>query len=125
MSGFNALVGLRIIGREGEEFMVTLDVEERHHHDLGSVHGGVFLALADVAMARVAMSALENEPVQTVELKANFLRPFTSGTIAARGRIVSLGRRLVYTEARIKSDERLLATASATMMRNGNGEKVK
>lgn len=119
MKGFNALVGLRMIGRDGEEFVVTLDVDARHHHDLGSVHGGVFLALADVAMARVAMSALENEPVQTAELKANFLRPFTSGTITARGRIVSQGRRLVFTEARIDSSERLLATASATMMRIG------
>lgn len=119
MSGFNALVGLRMIGRDGEEFVVTLDVDARHHHDLGSVHGGAFLALADVAMVRAAMSVLENEPVQTAELKANFLRPFSSGTITARGRIVSQGRRLIFTEARIDSSERLLATASATMMRIG------
>ncbi len=119
MKGFNALLGLRMIGREGEAFVVALDVDERHHHDLGSVHGGVFLALADIAMARIAMSVLGNEPVQTAELKANFLRPFTSGGITARGKIVSKGRRLVFAEASIESGERLLATASATMIRNG------
>lgn len=119
MSGLNALLGLRLIGMEGDGFAVALDIDDRHHHDLGLVHGGIYLTLADVAMARIAMHHLGGGNVRTAELRTSFLRPFATGPIIARGRIVSAGRRLIFAEARIEGDERLLATASATLAISG------
>lgn len=118
MSGLNALLGLRLIGMDGDAFVVALDIDDRHHHELGLVHGGIYLALADTAMARIAMRHLGGKSVQTAELKTSFLRPFASGTIRAQGRIVSAGRRLIFAEARIEGNGRLLATASATFATN-------
>lgn len=118
--GFNALLGLKIGGLAGKRFIVTLDVDERHMHDLEQVHGGVYLALADTVMARAARTQLDaNEFVQTVDLRTSFLRPCTEGGIVASAAIIRCSRRFVFAEAELENSAgALLATASATMARS-------
>ncbi|MGJ8535781.1 MAG: PaaI family thioesterase [Parasphingopyxis sp.] len=118
-NGFNALLGLNIVGLSEERFIVELDVDGRHMHDLGQVHGGVYLALADTVMARVARTRIDaDEYVQTVDLRTSFLRPCAEGRIVAGASIIRCSRRFVFVEAELEnSSGKLLATASATMVR--------
>src|SRR5215470_8705520 len=52
----------------------------------------------------------------TVEFKVCFLRPTRLGTVIGRARIVHRGGSLVFAEGELRdSDNRLLATATATL----------
>lgn len=123
-AGFNAFLEMELKGVIGDEYIVELNVDARHLHDAGQVHGGVILALLDTAMSRAARAQTENpdEGVQnvywpTLELQTHFFRPVSTGVIAARGRVVNLSRRACYAEAELRdSAGRLLAKASATML---------
>ena len=66
--------------------------EERHSNPMGTIHGGILCDLADAAMGMAYFSTLEpGESFTTLELKINFLRPFWTGRLVARARVVSRG----------------------------------
>ena len=63
--------------------------EERHSNPMGTIHGGILCDLADAAMGVALFSTLEpGESFTTLELKINYLRPFWTGKLIARGRVV-------------------------------------
>jgi uncharacterized protein (TIGR00369 family) len=97
---------------------MVLDVTERHENPMGTVHGGILCDLADAAMGTAFFSTLEDgESFTTLELKINFLRPFWTGRLLARGRVVSRGRTVGLAECDVEdSDGRLIARASSTCM---------
>jgi uncharacterized protein (TIGR00369 family) len=98
--------------------VVTLDAEERHSNPMGTLHGGVLCDVADAAMGMAYFSTLEaGESFTTLELKINFLRPFWTGRLVARGTVVSRGRTVGMTECDIEDEQgRLIAKASATCL---------
>jgi uncharacterized protein (TIGR00369 family) len=52
-----------------------------------------------------------------IDLKLNYLRPVSDGTITARGDCIRSGRSISYAEARIEDDAgRLLAQGTSTLM---------
>ena len=103
---------------EGGESTLWMDVEERHANPMGTVHGGIICDLADAAMGTAYFSTLEEgESFTTLELKINFLRPFWTGRLVARGRVVSRGRTVGMSECDVEdADGRLIARASSTCM---------
>jgi uncharacterized protein (TIGR00369 family) len=91
---------------------------ERHSNPMGTLHGGILCDLADAAMGMAYFSTLEpGESFTTLELKINFLRPFWTGRLIARGRVVSRGRTVGMSECDVEdADGRLIARASSTCM---------
>jgi len=87
---------------------------------LGGVHGGWALTLIDSATGCAAHTLLPAEVgYTTVETKANFTRPITqsTGRVRAEGRVVSRGRQIITTEARVlDSAGRVLAHGTSTLM---------
>ncbi len=87
---------------------------------MGTVHGGWALTLIDSAATCAAHSVLPaGVGSTTVETKANFSRPITkdTGRVRAEGRVVSQGRRIISTEARVlDSAGRVLPHGTATIM---------
>ena len=112
------LIGFEVEQVEGGESTLWMDVEERHANPMGTVHGGIICDLADAAMGTAYFSTLEEgESFTTLELKINFLRPFWTGRLTARGRVVSRGRTIGMAECDVEdADGRLIARASATCM---------
>jgi uncharacterized protein (TIGR00369 family) len=112
------LIGLVLEEAGGGEATMSLDVEERHANPMGTVHGGILCDLADGAMGMAFASTLdEGESFTTLELKINFLRPFWTGRIVARGRVLQRGRTVGLTECSVEDDEgRLVAHATSTCM---------
>src|SRR5262245_28906110 len=52
-----------------------MEVDERHHNPMGTLHGGIYCDLADAAMGYAYAATLaESETFTTIELKINFLR---------------------------------------------------
>jgi uncharacterized protein (TIGR00369 family) len=112
------LIGLELGRADGGEATMSLAVEERHANPMGTVHGGILCDLADGAMGMAFASTLdEGESFTTLELKINYLRPFWTGKLTARGRVVHRGRSVGLTECDVEDDEgRLVARASSTCM---------
>ncbi|HZB41145.1 MAG TPA: PaaI family thioesterase [Ilumatobacter sp.] len=87
---------------------------------LGHVHGGFALTVIDSACGAAAHSLLgPGVGFGTIETKGNFCRPITrdTGRLRAEGRVVSQGRRVILSEARIlSSDGRVMAHGTSTVM---------
>jgi uncharacterized protein (TIGR00369 family) len=86
----------------------------------GVAHGGWGLTLIDSATGCAAFSTLSaGLGFTTIETKANFTRPLTkdSGRVRCEGRVLSAGRRIITTDAVLKSEDgRLIAHGTSTIM---------
>jgi uncharacterized protein (TIGR00369 family) len=113
---FAELIGVEAGEIGGGESVMTMVAEERHSNPMGTIHGGILCDLADAAMGVAFFSTLEpGESFTTLELKINFLRPFWTGKLVARGRVVHRGRTVGMVECDIVDDqERLIARSSST-----------
>jgi len=113
------LVGMRLVEIGDGEARFELEADpERHANPMGTVHGGVLCDVADAAMGCAYASRLgEGESFTTVELKINFLRPVSSGLLAANARVVQGGRTIGLVECDVvAADGSLVARASSTCM---------
>jgi uncharacterized protein (TIGR00369 family) len=87
---------------------------------MGIVHGGWALTLIDSATGCAAATLLpEGASYTTLETKANFVRPITSGTgrVRCEARAVGRGRRVMSCEARLTSaDGQVLSHGTSTVL---------
>jgi uncharacterized protein (TIGR00369 family) len=92
----------------------------KHLHPGGVVHGGYALTLIDSAAGAAANTLRPaGGTIGTVETKTNLLRVLTAetGVVRATGRVVSGGRRIIVTEARlVDAEDRLLAFGVSTLL---------
>src|SRR5438876_11021111 len=96
-----------------------MEVGERHHNPMGTLHGGVYCDLADAAMGYAYAATLaEGESFTTVQLKISFLRAVRQGRLTAEARVVKAGSALGYAECDVTDHAgRLVARASSTCMK--------
>ena len=96
-----------------------MEVDERHHNPMGTLHGGIYCDLADAAMGFAYASTLaEGETFTTIELKINFLRAVRKGTLSADAKVVKTGSTLGYIECEIKDEAgKLVAKVASTCMK--------
>jgi uncharacterized protein (TIGR00369 family) len=89
-----------------------------HLNPLGGVHGGWAATLLDSALACSVQTLLaKGEGYTTVEFKVNLTRPITpkTGEVVCEGRVVSKGRTLAVSEAKLSDGQgRLLAFGTET-----------
>jgi uncharacterized protein (TIGR00369 family) len=87
---------------------------------MGGVHGGWALTLIDSACGCAAHSVLPaGTGYATLETKGNFSRPITkdTGRVRAEGRIISRGRQIISTEAKVLgADGKVLAHGTSTLL---------
>ena len=112
-------LGMNPVGFVSGEYVVELELEQRHLNIGGIAHGGIYCSLLDTAMARSFIKSVSREglPAVTLEMKVNFLGAASAGKLRALGKVVSRTRRTVLVEGRVENEEgRMLARGSATMM---------
>lgn len=87
---------------------------------IGSVHGGYAATLLDSACGCAVHSTLPaGQGYTTLELKVSYHRAMSdkSGPVRAEGKVVSSGRRVAFSEARlVDSQGRLCASATSTLL---------
>ena len=112
------LIGFELESAKDGETRFTLEVDDRHANPMGTVHGGIICDLADAAMGMAFFSTLaEGESFTTLELKINYLRPFWTGKLVARGRVVQRGKTVGLAECHVEDAEgRLVAYSTSTCM---------
>ena len=91
---FNAYLGIRLVEIHRNGITIACDLRPELLNNSGTLHGGVTAALADVAVG-VALSRLAHEArATTTELKINYLRPVSGGTVNARSHLLKVGKSL-------------------------------
>ncbi|WP_224368076.1 PaaI family thioesterase [Hyalangium versicolor] len=99
---------------------------EAHANPMGTIHGGVLVDLADLAIGTAHWTTLEEgESFTTVDLQINFFRPIWEEKIRAVVKPVNRGRTFSrYVCDVLKADGKLIAqvTSTVTTLR-GDGAK--
>lgn len=113
------LLGFSLKAIEQGRAVFEMQVDERHHNPMGTLHGGIYCDVADAAMGYAYAATLgEGDSFTTVELKINFFRPVRNGKLTAEARVVRAGATLGYVECDVKDHEgNLLARAGSTCMK--------
>lgn len=87
-------------------------VESKHMNAAGTVHGGMLMGLADVAMSRTTREVTGAVTCSTVALSCDFLAPGKLGDLVeARVRITRQTRTMVFLSATVSAGDRQLLVA--------------
>jgi len=112
------LIGFRLTEVGRGKARVELQASQKHENPMGTLHGGIICDIADAAMGMSYASMLRSdESFTTVELNINFLRPFWSGKLVAKGKVIRKGRTMGLLECRVTDEKRrLVAYATSTCL---------
>ena len=112
------LIGFTCTSIDLGHSVMEMDADARHANPMGTLHGGILCDLVDAAMGCAYASRLgEGETFTTLELKINFLRAVTSGTLTAEGVVLQRGRTIGLAECTVTDEQgRMVAKASSTCM---------
>lgn len=113
------LLGFALKSVEPGRAVFEMEADERHHNPMGTLHGGIYCDLADIAMGYAYAATLEEgETFTTIELKINFFRPVRKATLTAEARVVKAGSTVGYVECDVKDQAgKLVARAASTCMK--------
>jgi len=105
----------------GDGFAVFAAVPGPHaYNPIGTVHGGWAATLLDSACGCAVHTKLgPTQGYTTLELKIAYHKAVTTGTgpVRAEGRVISIGRRAAFAEARLTDHTgRLYASATSTLL---------
>ena len=108
-------LGVRLVD-VGEGWVETeLEITERLRQQHGFVHAGVVSTLADHTAGAAASTLVpEGRSVLTAEFTIHLLRP-AGDHLRCRGEVVKLGKRLIVTQADVRSREAHCARYLGTM----------
>ncbi len=112
------LLDLRPVSAE-EGFVVFEGAPTRAvYNPLGTVHGGYAATLLDTVMGCAVHSRMQaGQRYTTLELKVAYHRALTeeSGPVRAEGKVLSIGRRAAFAEAKLfDKDGNLCASGTTT-----------
>ncbi|MEJ0026738.1 MAG: PaaI family thioesterase [Rhizomicrobium sp.] len=112
--GFNLHAGpIWRLPAEGEARRFALPVADKHMNSAGSVHGGLLMTFADIAMSQTARAVSGAPACSTVSLTCDFVGPGKPGDILeARVRVTRQTRTMVFLSADIVAGDRTVAVAT-------------
>ncbi|GIW39815.1 MAG: putative phenylacetic acid degradation-related protein [Candidatus Binatia bacterium] len=101
LSGFDSLVGFRLLEASEREVVLEYDVQDHHLQPYGIVHGGVHCAAVETVCSVGAgiVARARGQAVVGIENHTSFIRAVRSGRIRVRGTPLTRGRRTQVWEA--------------------------
>ena len=118
VSAYSALVGPIFEGTTAVP-QRGFRVQDKHINRAGIVHGGMLMSFADMVMGRAVREIGPGGGV-TVRMTTDFLGPAHLGDwVAGEAKVTRTTRTLVYIDAEITANGRLILTASGIFRRLG------
>ncbi len=117
--GLPAYFGIDIVDLGPGYLTASMDLAEHHLATNGYLHAGAIVTLADTSCGFGCFANLPDgaRNFTTVELKSNFLRSTTNGTLFSRATLVHAGRRTQVWDATVFDDsDKTLALFRCTQM---------
>ena len=115
------LLGIEIDEVEHGRIVLRCRPTEEHLNRVGTIHGGYTASVLDTAAALCFLSTHEpGERSTTADLTIKYIRPLLPGMTSLRceGEVVSAGKRIGVTEARIVDDAgKIYAYAVSTCLK--------
>lgn len=124
---------LKRIGRDANPFFKLMGIEPGEYSDgranlamevrpdmlngAGWLQGGIYVALADEAIALALYTLLsDTERIATIGEHTSFIKGVSTGTIVATGWVVRKGRRVAFADGEVRgaADNALLSRTSAS-----------
>jgi len=110
---FAELISLRTEEQAEGRSRLSLVVAPAHLNPHQVVHGAVLYAMADTGMgAALYPSLAEGEICATIEVKINYFKPVSSGTLTCITQVIHRGRSVANLESRLYVGEALVAMAN-------------
>jgi uncharacterized protein (TIGR00369 family) len=113
-------LGIALVSAEQGLVVVEARPGDRHLNPAGIVHGGYVAVVMDTACGCAVHSALAtNTGYLTLELKVTYHCAVTTrtGRVRAEGRLLSIGKRAAFSEAKLFDGEgTLLASATSSLI---------
>lgn len=98
---------------------IRFNLDERHYHAAGAVHGTSYFKMLDDAAFYAANSLVTDRFLLTTAFNLHFTKPLHGGMVTAEGRWISGQRRVFVAEARlIDSNGDEAARGTGTFMRS-------
>ena len=92
---FNKLLGIKVSREHKDGVTLSCKVKEELTNSKGVLHGGVAASIADVAVGVAIHHHFKGaRAISTVEMKINYFRPVSEGTLYARAHLLRLGSTL-------------------------------
>ena len=112
---FGELIGLNFIKSEKGYTQSVIEVKDKLFNPHGILHGGIIYSMADTSMGGALYPMLaENELCATVEVKINYFKPVTSGSIVCDTKVIHKGKKIAVMESEISNNGKLVAKAMGT-----------
>ena len=114
---FFRMMGIEIVEYGKGVARLSMQVRPDMHNGVGWLQGGIFVALADEAMALALYTVLsEGEGIATISENTSFFKGIQKGTVVATGKVIRKGRRIAFTEGEVLTSdgEVLLSRTSAS-----------
>ncbi len=114
---FFTLMGIEL-GEYGDgRASLTMEVRSDMLNGAGWLQGGIYVALADEAIALALCTLLaDDEKIATIDEHTSFIKGVNAGTIAATGRVIRKGRRVAFADGEVRdaADGALLSRTSTS-----------
>ncbi len=118
--GIGKTLGFRVVEIEEGRVVFAGSPGREVYNPIGVVHGGYAATLLDSACGCAVHSKLTaDQAYTTLDLKVSYHKAITAetGEVRAEGRVVQMGRRAAFAEARLTdSAGRLYASATSTLL---------
>lgn len=115
---FYQLLGIRLESLGEGEAVLSLQTSKEHTNPAGLIHGGIIMALADAAMG----NAIRSLGVMGVTADCSTAFPASAplgAIIEARGKVLKQGKNLIFAEALVYAEGRLVGHCKATFFNTG------
>jgi uncharacterized protein (TIGR00369 family) len=110
--GFVELVGPLWFRGDRSDFRMAFVAETKHRNRRGVVQGGMLATLADRAMGQAARLANDAQALATIQLDLHYIDAVQCGEfVEARCSVVRSTRAVIFVEADLFADDRLVAKA--------------
>jgi len=115
---FARLLGMRVSRMHRDGVTLACPIRKNLLNSAGVLHGGVSASLADAAVGVAIHRHLgSHRPISTVEMKINYFRPVSEGTVFARSHLLRMGSTLCVGRVDLTdAQDRVLGTALVTYM---------
>lgn len=111
MMTFNEYVDFEVGEISSDVFEIRIPVRDEYINDLGTMHGAIIMAIADIATGFLAIDMKYLAPTQSSY--TNFLRPIKeTDYIYARAEVIKRGKRAATIDCKVWSDDTDLAAVN-------------
>jgi acyl-CoA thioesterase len=118
---FYQLLGINLTMLGEGKAELEVEVEKQHTNPMGLLHGGLIMSIADAAMGN-AIRSLGVIGV-TADCSVSFPGAAKLGEkLTAKGKVIKAGKNLIFAEATVFAQDRILGHCKSTFFNTGNIE---